>query len=248
MSAIENFTTNLPSRSLSRRGGILGIGQTGAGLWDDSLNFADTFLTETQDVLRVAIPAESHAAGSLSNLWNSPPGYSTTSTTVRVPPPSVTDQSYRNARGVLRENYYRSTDVLNGITRIARYTFIVTKINTIWQFGHSLYNFHQDSARWRTTLEAFRDDPTPENLAAYGIASGNMVNDISNMVNNIPASPTGSIPFYGNIFTNVGNFTTTLIGILGSRLSTIDRTITEAEREGSAARHRGARASPPVPD
>ncbi len=77
------------------------------------MNYADSFLTQTQTELNAVIPAQGHAASSLSYLWNNPPGHTTTLTTVSVPPPTVTDQHTRNlSQRLISLRNQRSTEAI----------------------------------------------------------------------------------------------------------------------------------------
>ncbi len=226
-------------RSFARRCTNRAIGNMadGARLWDDVLNSTDRILTEAHEIItQVVIPGEAHASSSLSMLWNNPPACRVTATTVRFHPTSV-QPHYGRVRGTMLSTFERSSDVLNNTTRVARVTHIATRANTIFQLGQGAFRFSRSSERWRNTLQRFREDPTPENLVAYGVAAHSMTNDISQMLHNIPCYP-GNIPFYSSAFNDVGRMASTMVRILGGYLCRVNSIIAEAER-GVYATERG---------
>lgn len=230
MGVVRNFARHCTNRAI-------GDMSHGARLWDDVLNSTDRILSEADTILsRVAVPAGSHASGSLSLLWNNPPACRVTQTTVRFHAPSV-QPHYGQVRGTMVSTFERSSDVLNNMTRVARVTHIATRANTIFQLGQGAFRFSRSSERWRNTLQRFREDPTPENLVAYGVAAHSMTNDISQMLHNIPCYP-GNIPFYSSAFHEVGRMSSAMVRILGSYLCRVNNIIAEAER-GVYATERG---------
>ena len=241
MATMLDFRRNLAQRTL-------GSGMGNAGLWDDLQGSMEDVLEDTDTALNaVAVPALSHGAGTLSGFFSDTPEPTVNRRLLSFRPSSV-QPHFSRVRGQIATRVVGSTNVLRNLERVTCWSSLATKFHTCFNLAQACISFPETSETWRNTLQQFREDPTEENLMAYGVSAGHMVQDISNMLNNPPLNPTGgSIPFYGSLFRHIDDFTENAVRVLGRGIFRTDRRLREiAERAGidwdsSDPRDRGVR-------